>query len=212
MLADEYGYQVSSQPAAHYFRADFMEWLRNEQRWVPRAAWAAVLLAAVGVYVLLTEWIPKGFGDIPDWAIYVGTFAMCCVPLSVGVAVTAFKRSDPILKVALDQPFQSWPCQLEQTGDGGRLVLLLRPDGGVARVLSSVVPDGVWHDMVDGRGVLWIAGDLRLGCVVATPGAEQVWAAAGVPYEFRSPRSGAGPVEDELLRAVTQQIFDDWLT
>ncbi|PJN39001.1 hypothetical protein CG747_20900 [Streptomyces sp. CB02959] len=211
MLADEYGYQVSSQPAAQYFPPGRMEWMRHEQRVWRGASWVAGLLAVVGVTVLLTVWIPGGLAT-PGWAVMLCTGALCSVPLAWGIASTAYARSEPIVNVAQEHPFQSWPCQLEQTGSGDRLLLLLRPDGGVARVLSSAVPDGVWHSMADGRGVLWIAGDLRLGCVAATPGAEQVWAASGVPYGFDASRPGAGPVEDELLRAVTHEVFDDWLS
>ncbi|MFC0601092.1 hypothetical protein [Streptomyces palmae] len=210
MLANEYGYQVSPRPAADYFPAGYTQRLWKErQRW-HRAQNMAGFSGFVGGVMLLVVVIPEGFSRAPGWTIAVSLVGILGVPLSLAAVPTYSSDSEVILNVA-DQPFQVWPCQLEQAADGGRMVLLLRPDGGVARELLSPVPDDVWHGMVDGRGILWIAGDLRFGCIVATPGAVRVWAAHGAPYGSRASRSGGGRVEEELLRTAVQETFDNWL-
>lgn len=104
-----------------------------------------------------------------------------------------------------------WPPQLERVPSGGRAVLLLAPDGSVARELKSDVPDGVWFEMIDGRGMLWIAGDLRFNCLVAAPGGRTVWRGKGTPYgSLRQSGSGLRLLDEELVRVVTLQAFDSW--
>ncbi|MFD7498966.1 hypothetical protein ACFV8T_42975 [Streptomyces sp. NPDC059832] len=114
-------------------------------------------------------------------------------------------------EAARAHPLQAWPSQMERVPSGGRAVLLLAPDGSVARELKSDVPDEVWFEMIDGRGMLWIAGDLRFNCLVAAPGGRTVWRGKGTPYgSLRQSGSGLRPLDEEFVRVVTQQAFDSW--
>ncbi|NEC50005.1 hypothetical protein G3I18_15690 [Actinospica acidiphila] len=56
-----------------------------------------------------------------------------------------------------------------------RRLMLLAPDKSVAAVFRAQVPQHVWMGMTDGRGVLWIAGDLRFPAVAAVPGGDPLW-------------------------------------
>ncbi|MFJ9601241.1 hypothetical protein [Streptomyces althioticus] len=56
-----------------------------------------------------------------------------------------------------------------------RRLMLVAPDKSVAAVFRAQVPQHVWMGMTDGRGVLWIAGDLRFPAVAAVPGGDPLW-------------------------------------
>lgn len=206
MLADEYGYQVSGGTAATY--PGVYERLRREKTTARNVLLFAVVMVAVAVAAV--KWVvPVSLDAGVVVAGLAGTLAVFSgLGGAIGLAVTA-----PKLTVALSHPFQAWPCQLEETKDHQRLILLLAPDGSVARELDSAVPDTVWHGTPDGRGMLWIAGDLRSACLVATPDAKELWRAKGRPYGA-SPVAGEGrlrAVEDELLRTATQHAFSAWM-
>ncbi|MFK4271105.1 hypothetical protein [Streptomyces milbemycinicus] len=206
MLADEYGYQVSRGTAATY--PGVYERLRREKNLARNCLLFAVVMVAVAVAAV--QWlVPVSLDAGVVAATAAGTLALFFgLGGAIGLAVTGSK-----LALARSHPFQAWPCQLEETKDHQRLILLLAPDGSVARELDSAVPDTVWRGTSDGRGVLWIAGDLRSQCLVSTPEAKELWRAKGRPYGA-SPVAGGGrlrAVEDELLRSATQEAFSAWM-
>ncbi|WP_149824939.1 hypothetical protein [Streptomyces tailanensis] len=125
-----------------------------------------------------------GYGGL-TWVLVVcaggGTLGLFF--LAGGLAMLS--QMGPLLEVARAHPLQAWPCQLERVPGGGRVLLLLAPDGSVARELNSDVPDEVWFRMTDGRGMLWIAGDLRFTCLVAAPGGRPCGAARAPPTAAR---------------------------
>ena len=186
MLAEEYGYAVSQGPAA--YTPGLLDRLKTEKRGYVRMVASVGLLLLAGAVLTWAWLVPQGHTD--------------AVPVFIGAAVVLgsffglggsfmLSRALSRLRLAWAHPFQAWPCQLEQTHDRERVILLLAPDGSVARELRSDVPDHVWHRMADGRGMLWIAGDLRFQCLVATENARDTWLAKGTPYGgMRGPRSG----------------------
>ncbi|MGP4090276.1 hypothetical protein [Streptomyces sp. KR55] len=206
MLANEYGYQVSSRRAASWLH----ERLRSSRdTYLRLALFGTVLLAAFVAVVCLCAASAWPFGSLAAIVIAAGGFVLGGF-FGVG-GWLAYANDAALLRISAQHPFQAWPCQLERTADGKRLILLLAPNGDVVRELESSVPDHVWQRMPDGRGMLWIAGDLRMECLVATPGAGDVWRAKGRPY---GASSGAGrsagrlrAVEDELLRTVAGETF-----
>lgn len=210
MLADEYGYQVSPGPAGGF--PGLAERLEREVRGNRTMGLTGIALWALFPASMAVR---KAFPDTPHIT-YVNI-----VTLAVGLVLGSFclvawhlyARQRALLAVARAHPFQVWPCQLEQTADRKRVMLLLTPDGGVARELKAEIPDDVWKNTPDGRGVFWIAGDLRFTCLAATPGARTTWRAEGTPHAAPSTTSARGrlrPVEDELLRAATQSLLGNW--
>ncbi|BFO17940.1 hypothetical protein SHKM778_43280 [Streptomyces sp. KM77-8] len=211
MLADQYGYQVSRRAAASWVGAR----LRGSRQTSLRVALSGVgLLALLATEVSLLAASAWPFGT--NAAIFV---AVPLLMLGVILAAAGWVQCAEVtkgLRIASAHPFQAWPCQLERTADGKRLILLLAPDGTVVREMESVVPERVWRSLSDGRGVLWIAGDLRMECLVATPSsAEETWLAEVRPYGVSSGagRSGGGTraVEDEILRTVAGETFRGFL-
>ncbi|MEV5545524.1 hypothetical protein AB0L35_05185 [Streptomyces sp. NPDC052309] len=206
MLANEYGYQVSRRRAESWVG----ERLRHSRKvYLRLALLGTALLASVVAVVFLSAASAWPLGTTAAIVIGAGGFVFGGF-FGLG-GWLAYANDAALVRIAAAHPFQAWPCQLERTADGKRLILLLAPDGQVARELESSVPEEIWLRMRDGRGALWIAGDLRMDCLVATPGAEHVWRAKGRPYGA-SPgagRSGGGlrAVEDELLRAVAGETF-----
>ncbi|MBO8200829.1 hypothetical protein ACFW4X_14870 [Streptomyces smyrnaeus] len=207
MLAEEYGYQVSDRRAAEF--PGVMELLRSGRRKsLQRGAAGVAVLACVGVL-----WMFPG----THLFLFAGAFLLAPYVLTVlWVVITdaGWPGAAELMRLARQHPFQVWPCQAEEDSKrwNTKRLLLLAPDGKVAREFRTKMPDSVWHGMTDGRGVLWIAGDLRFNCLVATPGADSVWAARAIPPEAQPPRSShLNAVEDELLRAATQEAFRYWL-
>ncbi|MEV4680112.1 hypothetical protein [Streptomyces kurssanovii] len=210
MLADEYGYQVSRVPASSF--PGLAERLLSERRTARTIVMVGCLLCAVATVLMWQWWIPAGTG-VAEWVIMVSVFSalMGLFFLLPGLFMV-LPQAQQLVRISRAHPFQAWPCQLERLRTGEGVVLLLAPDGRVARELRSTIPEDVWRNTADGRGVLWIAGDLRFECLVATPGARKAWRAKGAPYGA-SPASGAGlhPVEEELIRTVTQEAFSNWV-
>ncbi|MDX3233687.1 hypothetical protein [Streptomyces sp. ME19-01-6] len=132
VLADEYGYQVPRGTAATY--PGVYEQLRRG-RDIARA-FLLFAVAMVPAAVGSVKWlVPVSLDAGVVVAGLAGTLAFFSgLGGAVGLAVTA-----PKLDLARRHPFQAWPCQLEQTKDRRRLILLLAPDGaaGVRRGPSA---------------------------------------------------------------------------
>ena len=205
MLADEYGYQVSRRPAAAWVGARLR---RSRKTCLRMALFGTGLLALLVTMVCLVAASAWPFGT--NAAIVVAAAGLVFGSFFGLGGWLMYANDAAQLRIAAAHPFQAWPCQLERTADGKRLILLLAPDGRVVRELESTVPEQIWLSMRDGRGMLWIAGDLRMECLVATPGAQPTWRAEGRPYGMSSGARGSGglrAVEDELLRTVAGETF-----
>jgi hypothetical protein len=206
MLAEEYGYQVSDRPAAEF--PGVMDLLRRSQRVSLRLrASGAVALACLAVLWMFPETHIVLFGI----AFLFGPYILLIFWIMITDA--GWPGAAELMGLARQHPFQAWPCQAEEDPKRGKRLLLLAPDGSVAREIRMKMPDSAWQEMTDGRGVLWIAGDLRFNCLIATPGADRVWGSKPLPPEARSSRSSRlNAVEDELLRTATQETFRYWLS
>lgn len=209
MLAEEYGYQVSDRRAADF--PGVMDLLRRSMRvTLRRGASGAVALAC-----LVASWIL-----FPDAHIILFAIAFLFGPFIIAIfwimiSDAGWPTAAELMQIAQQHPFQAWPCQAEEDPKrwNSKRLLLLAPDGSVAREIRTKMPDSAWREMTDGRGVLWIAGDLRFNCLIATPGADKVWGSRPLPPEAHSSRSSRlNAVEDELLRTATQEAFRYWLS
>ncbi|WP_335932075.1 hypothetical protein [Streptomyces sp. PTD5-9] len=135
-----------------------------------------------------------------------------------------------------EHPWQVWPCRLEEATEGeadvarpaialldsaGRRaingprftrVLLLAPDGSVARSYVAYLPGEVWHGMVDGMGAVWVCGDLRFRVVLATPGADVCWLGAPIPEppRQRATQNDVGVIAD-IAREAGRAAVSYWL-
>ncbi|MEU2132683.1 hypothetical protein [Streptomyces sp. NPDC018352] len=115
---------------------------------------------------------------------------------------------------ALSSPWQVWPCRVEEAAiKGAKLLILLGPDGAVARAFVSNMPDEAWISMTDGRGLVWFAGDMRFGGIAALPGGSPIWWA-------HSPQANATltassnhqqRIEEEFTRQAISYVFSEWL-
>jgi hypothetical protein len=115
---------------------------------------------------------------------------------------------------ALSSPWQVWPCRVEEGAvKEVKLLMLLGPDGTVARTFLSSMSDEVWIGMTDGRGLVWFAGDMRFGGIAALPGGSPIW-------WVHSPQANATPtassdrqqrIEEELTRQAIAYVFNEWL-
>lgn len=135
-----------------------------------------------------------------------------------------------------EHPWQVWPCRLEDATEAeaavarpaialfdpaGRRatpapkftrVLLLAPDGSVARSYVAHLPGEVWHGMVDGMGAVWVCGDLRFRVVLATPGADLCWPGAPIPEppRQRPTQNDVGVIAD-IAREAGRAAVSYWL-
>ncbi|WP_406499639.1 hypothetical protein OG936_33525 [Streptomyces sp. NBC_00846] len=219
MLAEEFGYQVSSQPA-QTMTPDLRQEMdtaiesrkeqAEEQEGKGNNYGFGVFFAFVFVGFLVSDW------DITPMLIFVGGF------LGLGIAGLVPAHAKAVVgqlqtakAAALSAPWQTWPCRVEGTIEGGgRLLLLLAPDGTTARAFRALLPDSVWMGMTDGRGLVWFVGDMRFGGFMSLPGGDPIWPV--VPYEVKTEptRSSSGMhlVEEELTRQAVAFSFDEWLT
>ncbi|WP_326692109.1 hypothetical protein OIE63_36510 [Streptomyces sp. NBC_01795] len=207
MLAEEYGYQVSAGRAADI--PGVMDILRSSQRRSrQRRVSGVVVLACFGAL-----WV------FPATHLILFAVAFLFSPIVITVlwvmiSDAGWPNTTELMRLAQQHPFQAWPCQVEEDRKGwnSKRIQLLAPDGSVAREFRTKMPDRAWQGMTDGRGVLWIAGDLRFSCLVAVPGAGNVWGSRPMPHAPQPSRSSRlNAVEDELIRAATQEAFRGWL-
>lgn len=185
MLAEEYGYQVSPRPAADTVgvRAQVEEFRKSAQR---RVLWLALgSLVFLGVFYAI-------FRDDP--VIVLIPLTAMVLGLSAGYRSACVKAPRKLLDLLEASHWQVWPCRLEEIEGKAvhRRVVLLAPDKSVAASFVAVVPHSVWLGMTDGRGVLWIAGDLRFQGVAAVPGGRPLWVIEPEKPAQRSAAPAAG--------------------
>ncbi|MFG2291752.1 hypothetical protein [Streptomyces sp. NPDC048603] len=202
MLAEEFGYQVSPQPAAlqtpGVLRALERDAQAMKRRVLHLAAWvtgALVFFIAVILQAPLLALFPLG-----------------SVAIGLGLAVPVVKRQRRAVEEQLrTRPWQVWPARVRESGDKQwpHLMELLAPDRTAAATFRCRLPQDVWIGMTDGRGVVWICGDLRFGGVAALPGAERAWPVGAVSPAQQvppAPAGQAGALEEELVREAARVV------
>ncbi|MEU1035911.1 hypothetical protein ABZ402_46030 [Streptomyces mirabilis] len=214
MLAREYGYWVSPGNAIRSGAASaFMRERRNEivKRRQSANEWAGwVLLAAL----LLFLFIGAAMGGA-SWGLAVALGLPALLGWLVFKTVGA-DTPDPVAKLVEEQPWQAWPCRVEEIdGDTStprkRRTLLLAPDGSVVRVFDGQMPEEVWLSMTDGVGVLWVCGDLRFSVAMAPRGGSPIWLAAPVPGPAPADSNQGPGVIEEVVRQAGQDAMRAWL-
>lgn len=216
VLAEEFGYQVTSRPAA-----ELTETVRPETEQALKAAKAALAGVSIGftgpALFFIAWFIIAGLKDSPI-PFFVGVSGVI-LAIFWNVVVASPERAAIVeleekIPTVLASPWQAWPCRVEAIpGKQAKRIFLLDPDGGVAREFHSVMPDAVWIGMTDGRALIWFAGDLRFGGLASLPGGSPIWWVY-VPKATSQP-SPSGPrqrlVEEELVRQAVTYLFDEWL-
>ncbi|MFD9601736.1 hypothetical protein [Streptomyces sp. NPDC059970] len=220
MLAEEFGYQVSSQLA----RDMTPELASKVDEAIEQLDSAHRKLAKVGENAC---WV---FGIVcVITAAAVGDLGATLLIFLVGIAVGFFFRwaaTAGVLDnrgsfvqartVALAGRWQAWPCRTggHVSHDGSvRVLRLLDPHGATAVTFQAHVPDEAWMGMIDGRGLVWFAGDIRYGGYMALPGGSPLWWV--LPYHLPAEPPAAESetmrlVEEELARQAVGFIFDRW--
>ncbi|MDT6983856.1 hypothetical protein ACFSUJ_12805 [Streptomyces lusitanus] len=167
MLAEEYGYQVSPRPAAE--TPGVREQVEQQRKTASRLQWSGTAFALVVVAVMGAMLKTPSIVLAVAGAVLLGTAS--------GYVWNVRMKPTQLLRLLETSRWQVWPCRLEEV-EGKvleRRLVLLAPDRSVAAVFRGQVPHRVWMEMTDGRGVLWIAGDLRFPAVAAVPGGEPLW-------------------------------------
>ncbi|MFF9555674.1 hypothetical protein ACF1DY_07620 [Streptomyces albus] len=199
MLAAEYGYQVSPRPAVETpgLRARLEHNRRAAARRFRRTAVVLLLpMLALLVVVIVNDW--SYLLLLPGIVLAAGLWQFW---LSSVVETPAQHWS-----LLTDFRWQAWPCRLEEIPGkvSVRRVLLLAPDKSVAASFQGRVPHHVWFGMTDGRGVLWIAGDLRFPVVAALPGGAALWRMT--PEEqLHGPRPQGDPDDSSVFDGLVSE-------
>ncbi|TVT60865.1 hypothetical protein FNH05_03880 [Amycolatopsis rhizosphaerae] len=222
MLAEEFGYQVSPRPAVEMTPA-VQDMVDKRVAALGDGPDKVKDSADIGCFVLVL---------VPAVAIALSTHEFTvlvpAVPLALLVATLFGKSVAKTKKAGIEAairtmepirrgPWQAWPGRLEEIpGQPQRKLLLLGPDGSVAREFHCLVPDAGWTGLTDGRGLIWFVGDLRFGGIAGLPGGKPMWW-TGRPVADPKPKppaqSGVGKVvEEELAREAVKYVFDKWLS
>ncbi|MFD5752259.1 hypothetical protein [Streptomyces sp. NPDC127033] len=214
MLAREYGYWVSPGKAIRSGATSaFMRERRNKIEKQRQSAneWAVgVPFTAFLLFLFIA-----GTMDNASWGLATALGAPALLACLVLKALGA-DAPDPVAKLVEKQPWQAWPCRVEEiSGDtsvlGKRRILLLASDGSVVRGFDGQMPEEVWLSMTDGVGVLWVCGDLRFSVAMAPRGGSPIWLAAPVPGPAPV-ESDQGPgVIEEVVRQAGQDAMRAWL-
>ncbi|WTW92497.1 hypothetical protein OG216_03510 [Streptomycetaceae bacterium NBC_01309] len=212
--ARQFGYEVSPRPAiATEGGRQFAAALRAQPALLHRAAkreglWSSSI-AVTAYLIILVTLTPPPHVAIPLGVVPLGALAAAAGGRRRVARSTAW--TEPAAKVLDEHPWQVWPCRVEQAASEGEIqprfvftsskradsrafdetvvahVLLLAPDGSVARTYVSRVRNDVWRGVTDGLGALWICGDLRFDVVIATPAAQDCWIGTPIPQPSRQP-------------------------
>lgn len=214
MLAREYGYWVSPGKAIRSGAASaFMRERRNQiaKRRQSANQWAGWVPFAA----LLLFWFIAATTGGASWGLAV-VIAPPAFLVWLLVKTMGADTPDPVGKLVEEQPWQAWPCRVEEiSGEtstpGKRRVLLLAPDRSVVRGFDGPMPEEVWLSMTDGVGVLWVCGDLRFPVAMAPRGGSPIWLAAPVPGPAPAESSQGPGVIEEVVRQAGQDAMRAWL-
>ncbi|MGA5548314.1 hypothetical protein [Streptomyces pseudogriseolus] len=198
MLAEEYGYQVSPRPAIDTpgVETQLQKFHRSRRR---RGLWASFAV------LLLTSGILYAFFHDTVYTLPLA-FSLLFPPAAVYLSVAR----EPVLRrrrTLESNRWQVWPCLVEEieTSAFERRVVLLAPDKSAAATFRGTMPEDVWLGMTDGRGVLWIAGDLRFPGVAALPGGAPLWEIKPETAAQRSPAPPANAPGSGHLDALVSE-------
>ncbi|WAL65887.1 hypothetical protein ORV05_34370 [Amycolatopsis cynarae] len=219
MLAEEFGYQISPRPAVEMTPAvqDMVDQRIAASRKDPDQVKKNVGNGCF--WVLLVATVVIALSAQAGWILPVGIAVSALAAFGFGQAVADGKKAENQAVVRMMEPvrrgpWQAWPGRLEEiSGQPQRRLLLLAPDGTVAREFRCLVPDAGWTGLTDGRGLIWFVGDLRFGGLAALPGGEPMWW-TGPPVADPKPPSQSAvgkAVEEELAREAVKYVFDKWL-
>jgi hypothetical protein len=220
VLAEEYGYQLSPQPAAKI--TPMVETMAERKIAAARLGPKSnKKVAEGGCFFFVMMFAVIIAAQVHQLWVLLGGLVLALAAadgLGKSAAKSAQARLDNVIE-ATDPvrrgPWQAWPARLEAIpGKTERRLLLLGPDSSIACEFRCVVPNAVWTGMTDGRGLLWFVGDLRFGGLACLPGGEPLWwTGSPTPTGSASPPSGVGKtVEDELARQAVKFVFDRWLS
>ncbi|MGW5429291.1 hypothetical protein ACWET9_19095 [Streptomyces sp. NPDC004059] len=216
MLAEEFGYQVSSRPAEEMtpsIRSAMDEALTATTK-------KRIGMACLGGYCFFIIFGTSLFlaalaKPTLKWAVACGGLLLGCAAYSwiTDSSKTNARELREAVTAATSSPWQVWPCRLEAVQGEEARRLLLAPDGSVASEFRSTVPGEVWTGMTDGRGLVWLAGDMRFGGIVSLPGGSPVWWARLPKTEPETNPSSdiQRRIEEELTRRAIGFVFDQWL-
>ncbi|MFF1503687.1 hypothetical protein ACFVZR_28250 [Streptomyces sp. NPDC058316] len=218
MLAEEFGYQVTSRLAV-----DLTATLRPEMEKQCEAAELRsrnspstenvvgfTIAASFIVCFIAQSWEPFFFG------MFITLLAGSLNGIIVGSKRNAAADLNQTVSGVLASPWQAWPCRVEAIAGGeAKRLLLLDPQGGAARqLLAPAMPDEVWIGLTDGRGLIWFAGDLRFGGIASLPGGSPIFWVKLIPTAAPLPAPSDTRqrlIEEELARQAIAYVFDEWL-
>ncbi|WP_436772667.1 hypothetical protein [Yinghuangia sp. YIM S09857] len=151
-------------------------------------------------------WAIGGLGDLALLLVILVVLQALGIAVTRRYEVSKSRAwTEKAVKVIEEHPWQVWPCRVEKANPEKTIhhrfvmrsaeradmrvlatsvfvrVMLLAPDGSVARRYASRIPDDVWRGFTDGLGALWICGDLRFEIILATPGAQDCWPGTLLP-------------------------------
>ncbi|WP_157433200.1 hypothetical protein [Actinomadura rifamycini] len=222
MLARRFGYAVSPEPAAATTPA-VLEQLRPPMERARRMRRFMVVLAVVGTAVLAVV-LAVQFESAALVAVACVVMPVFCLFMWVmerndrpSVGSLTGPEANALAPVLEREPWQVWPCRVEQveahTWGATVHVFLLDPNENTAAVLKTRLQHRTWMSLTDGYGVLWFAGDLRFGGVLADPSDPEAAAgptvsyAAPVPRDTAAPPGGNSVIAEELRRQAVGWVF-----
>ncbi|KAA9158060.1 hypothetical protein FPZ12_023425 [Amycolatopsis acidicola] len=222
VLAEDYGYQLSPQPAQAMtpkIREEVQKAIADTAVKGANSSKAArgmvfTLVAVLSVSLAITTQF--------FWLLLIGFLVAWVLSDSAGkssakTAKAAEERVRELTTPVLDGRWQAWPCRMEAVANTPqRRVLLLDPSGEAAVTFLSDVPGEAWLGLTDGRGLVWFVGDLRFGGMMALPGGDPLWWTGPpvpdpAPAPAPSPSGGRKALEEELARQAVKFAFDAWL-
>ncbi|MFF4177125.1 hypothetical protein [Streptomyces sp. NPDC001750] len=218
MLAEEFGYQVTSLPAAELTAAlrPEVERARDEiaqkQRDLPSTG-KVLTISFIGSCIIGI--VSKQWGAFLSFL-----FTTLILGALIGSAVGTLKRKaaklEEISSAVLTSPWQAWPCRVDAIpGNQTRRLLLLDPQGeAVRQFLAPAMPHETWIGLTDGRGLIWFAGDMRFTGITALPGGNSIFWVHPVDTPAPQPAPSTDRqrlIEEELTRRAVTYVFDEWL-
>ncbi|WP_436772664.1 hypothetical protein [Yinghuangia sp. YIM S09857] len=238
--ARQFGYGVSPGPAiATEGGREFAAVLRRQPTLI-RQAGVRVGLKAAAIWIPFELAVYLGGGALKEVALaMVGAFVLSALVGAIALRRKVSRSrvwTEKAVKVVGEHPWQVWPCRVEEADPEGSIqpryvvpsfewrdlpalatpvfvrVMLLAPDGSVARTYASRIPEYVWHSLTDGLAALWICGDLRFEIVLATPGAQNCW--LGTPLPAPTTRPAAREDADDIgviAREAGSWAVSQWL-
>ncbi|MFE2870329.1 hypothetical protein [Embleya sp. NPDC059259] len=240
-MARKFGYEVSPGRAIDTSGGrSYVERLRRSgpqaRRWARTANAAVIVLVAAAVLAFLARDL-LGQTGIVSTVVFLGGLpipVLAVVPKTRKLAARTEEWTVALVETLQEHPWQVRPVRVEEISPeeesaaravlpldrqailesqgGPRRVLLLAPDGSVARSYVALVPADVWRGMTDGVGALWVCGDLRFRVALAESGAQRCWPGSPVPPPVRHrAQDEDSSVISAIAREAGHSAVLDWL-